>query len=59
MLSVTENAVLADLVLIIEGSEFAFKSCVYLRCIQCHQGRAPWKFRTYPNEKDETIFPAV
>ena len=27
---------LAGLVLSIEGSEFAFKSCIYLRCIQCH-----------------------
>ena len=26
----------SDLVLLIEGSEFAFKSCVHLRCIQCH-----------------------
>ena len=27
---------LSDLVLLIEGSEFAFKICVYLRCIPCH-----------------------
>ena len=26
----------ADLVILIEGSEFAFKRCVYLRCSQCH-----------------------
>ena len=26
----------ADLVLLIEGSEFAFKNCVSLRCIQGH-----------------------
>ena len=26
----------ADLVILIEGSEFAFKRCVYLWCIQCH-----------------------
>ena len=25
-----------DLVLLIEGSEFVFKSCAYLGCIQCH-----------------------
>ena len=24
------------IVLLIEGCKFAFKSCVYLRCIQCH-----------------------
>ena len=26
----------ADLISLIEGSEFAVKRCVYLRCIQCH-----------------------
>ena len=31
-----KDASQADLVLFIEGSEFAIKSCVYLRCIQCH-----------------------
>ena len=25
-----------DLVLLIEGAKFAFGSCLYLRCIQCH-----------------------
>ena len=25
-----------DLVLLLEGSELAFKSCIYLRCIQFH-----------------------
>ena len=27
---------LPDLILLIEDSKFAFKSCVYLWCIQCH-----------------------
>ena len=31
-----EEALSSDLVLLIEGSQFAFRRCVYLRCIQCH-----------------------
>ena len=31
-----ENYLRTDLDLIVEGSEFALKSCVYLWCMQCH-----------------------
>ena len=52
-----------DLVLLIEGAKFAFRSCLYLRCIQCHLVDmtldAPKKYTTFEgkfgtlNYKDE------
>ena len=30
------GALKPEFVLLTEGSEFDFKSCIYLRCIQCH-----------------------
>ena len=31
-----ETSVLSNLILLIDGSKFTFKSCIYLWCVQCH-----------------------
>ena len=36
MVPFLENCLGTDLVLLIEGCKFAFISCVYLWCMQCH-----------------------